>query len=225
MNDRNTEIISKADVFRAFADVMKAIANGCRLELLELMAQGEHSVEDLARLTGLAVTTTSAHLQSLKRAGLAVTRRERTSIRYRLAGDDVAELLALAKRVSLARNPRMKETLHAFMAEPKTSVSTVDPTMVTSDVLVIDVRPRDEFEAAHFPGAVSIPLDELEERCGEIDRDRAVVLYSRGQLCRLAREAASRLRAQGINASAMTDGVLEWRATKSISLDSSTQTV
>src|SRR5699024_7876828 len=108
MNEENMSELSKADVFDVFAEVMKAVANGRRLELLELMAQSEHAVEELARLTGMAITTTSAHLQTLKRAGLVLTRRERTSIYYRLADDDVAELYTAAKRVALARNPKLQ---------------------------------------------------------------------------------------------------------------------
>ncbi|WP_157405321.1 ArsR/SmtB family transcription factor [Actinopolyspora halophila] len=103
MDERNSGVVDKVSVFEAFAESLKAVANGRRLELLELMAQGEHAVEDLARITGMAMTTTSAHLQTLKRAGLVVTRRECTTIYYRLGGDDVAELYTAAKRVILSR--------------------------------------------------------------------------------------------------------------------------
>ncbi|WP_440313081.1 metalloregulator ArsR/SmtB family transcription factor [Leucobacter chromiireducens] len=219
MNDQNTNGLSKADVFDVFAEVTKAIANGRRLELLELMAQGEHSVEDLATLTGMGVTTTSAHLQSLKRAGLVRTRRQRTTIFYRLADDDVAELYTAAKRVALARSSKLRDVVQAYMGEPRAQGPTIDPAAVTSDMFVVDVRPKDEFDAAHFPGAVSIPLTELEDRYAEIPSGVEVALYCRGELCRLSREAAVWLREHGIDAKAMDEGIVEWRATGQIALD------
>ncbi|RGE20345.1 metalloregulator ArsR/SmtB family transcription factor [Leucobacter sp. wl10] len=219
MNDQNTNGLRKADVFDVFAEVTKAMANGRRLELLELMAQGEHSVEDLANLTGMGMTTTSAHLQSLKRAGLVQTRRRRTTIFYRLAADDVAELYTAAKRVALARNSRLRDTVQAYMSEPRAEGPTIDPAAVTSDMLVVDVRPKDEFDSAHFPGAISIPLAELEDRYTEIPAEAEVVLYCRGEFCRLSREAAVWLRERGLDAKSMDEGIVEWRATKEIALD------
>ena len=219
MKKENISGLSRADVFDVFAEVMKAVANGRRLELLELMAQNEHAVEDLARMTGMAITTTSAHLQTLKRAGLVLTRRQRTSIYYRLAGDDVAELYTAAKRVALAHNPKLQATLQTYMGEPRAQSPTIDPAAVTSDMFVVDVRPADEYETAHFPGAVSIPLGEIEERYTEIPPGSEVVLYCRGELCRFAREAAVWLRERGIDAKAMDEGIIEWRANKDIILN------
>lgn len=219
MNTQNMGELSKDDVFDVFGEAMKAVANGRRLELLELMAQSEHAVEELARLTGMAVTTTSAHLQTLKRAGLVLTRRERTSIYYRLADDDVAELYTTAKRVALARNPKLRDTVQAYLGEPQAQGPTIDPAAVTSEMFVVDVRPTGEFQAAHFPGAISIPMAEIKERHSEIPTDSEVVLYCRGELCRLAREAAVWLRERGVNARAMDEGIIEWRASKGVTLD------
>lgn len=105
------------------------------------------------------------------------------------------------------------------MSEPRAQGPTIDPAAVTSDMFVVDVRPADEFDAAHFPGAVSIPMAETKERYTEIPADAEVVLYCRGEFCRLSREAAVWLREQGVNAKAMDEGIIEWRATKDILLD------
>lgn len=218
MDEWNSGEPDKESVFDGFAEVVKAVANGRRLELLELMAQGEHSVEELARLTGMAMTTTSAHLQTLNRAGLVGRRRERTTIHYRLAGDDVAELYTAAKRVALQRSPRLREVLDAYLRQPRSEAPVIDPAAVTSSMFVIDVRPADEYDAGHFPGAVSLPLAELEDRIAEIPAGAQIVVYCRGELCRLAREAAVLLREHGLDARAMDEGVVEWRASKEIDL-------
>jgi DNA-binding transcriptional ArsR family regulator/rhodanese-related sulfurtransferase len=219
MNAWNSGGVSKEEVFDSFAEVVKAIANGRRLELLELMAQGEHNVETLARMSGMALTTTSAHLQTLKRAGLVVTRRERTSVLYRITGDDVAELYAAAKRVALLRYPKLRDALDDYMHQPVARTPLIDPSAVTSEMFVVDVRPRQEYDAGHFPSAVSIPQEELADRHGEIPHDAEVVVYCRGEFCRKAREAAVWLRGRGFAARAMDEGVVEWRATKEVDLD------
>jgi rhodanese-related sulfurtransferase/DNA-binding transcriptional ArsR family regulator len=211
----------KRDVFDGLAGLVKALANGRRLELVELIGQGEHAVEELARMSGMAVTTTSAHLQTLKAAGLVRTRRERTTIYYRLAGDDVAELYVVAKRVGLLRSPELRHVVRDYLADAPglADVPTLDPAAVTSAMTVVDVRPASEFDDGHFPGAVSIPLAELADRAHELPTDRPVVVYCRGELCRLAREAAGLLRERGWDAAAMDEGVIEWRASKAVDLD------
>jgi rhodanese-related sulfurtransferase len=137
---------------------------------------------------------------------------------YRLAGDDVAELFLAAKRAGLTRAPGLRESVATYLGGAGES-PTIDPAAVTQDMVVLDVRPREEFSAGHFPGALSVPLDELEERFGEVPRDRQVVVYCRGEFCRMARQAAARLRERGVDARAMDEGVLEWRVTKEVSLD------
>ena len=211
---------SKSSVFDALAAVVKATANPRRLELVELLAQGEHSVETLARMSAMGVTTTSAHLQTLKRAGLVQTRRERSTIYYRLAGDDVAELYLAAKRVGLRRSPEFRETVDAYaeQVDPGQSIPLIDASAVTSQMTVIDVRPRAEFDAGHFPGAVSLPLAEIGDRYAELAPGATVVVYCRGELCRMAREAARWLADRGIDARLMSQGVIEWRATKEVHL-------
>jgi DNA-binding transcriptional ArsR family regulator/rhodanese-related sulfurtransferase len=220
MESWNSSEEGKAAIYNAMADVVKALANGRRLELVELIAQGEHPVERLARMTGMGVTTTSSHLQTLKQAGLVKTRRERSTIYYRLAGDDVAELYVAAKRAGLRRSAKLRETVGSYMGQIDTDRPTalIEPSAVTSQMTVIDVRPREEFDAGHFPGSVSIPLPDLEDRYGEIPAGAEVVVYCRGEFCRMAREAAQWLCGRGIAAKAMDEGIIEWRVTKEIDL-------
>lgn len=212
----------KLAVFDSLSTVLKAMANGRRLELIELLAQGEHAVETLARMSDMGLTTASAHLQTLKRAGLVKTRREGTTIHYRLAGGDVAALYLAAKRAGLRRSSELRDTLVSYMAQADPSgkqVESIDPAAVTAEMTVVDVRPHEEFADGHFPGAISIPLDELEKRQHEIPDGSQVVLYCRGEFCRMAREAAAWLCERGIEAKAMDEGVIEWRATDRVALD------
>jgi len=200
--------------------VVKALANGRRLGLVELLAQGEHSVEQMAEISGMGVTSTSAHLQNLKQAGLVRTRRDGTRIYYRLAGDDVAALYLAAKQVGLARYPQLREALEGYMQEPGSgrAAPTIEPAAITGEMTVIDVRPEEEFRAGHFPGSISIPLAELADRVDEIDPGSRVVVYCRGEICRMAREAAGWLRERGIDALAMDEGVVEWRGNHDVEL-------
>lgn len=221
MDPWNTAEPVKGEMFDALAEVVKAMANGRRLQLVEVLAQGEHPVEVLARLTGMAVTTTSSNLQVLRHAGLVSTRREGTTVFYRLADDSVAELYLAAKRVGLRRSPRLRDAVGAYLGDLDGTArgSTIDPSAVTSAMTVIDVRPREEFDAGHFPGSLSIPLVDLPDRFTEIPSGATVVVYCRGELCRLAREAAGWLRDRGFDARAMDEGVIEWRVTKDVHLD------
>jgi len=211
---------TKESVFDALADVVKSFGSGRRLELLELLAQGEHSVDSLARMSGIGLTAVSAHLQTLKKANLVRTRRVGTTIYYRLASDDVAELYVVAKRVALRRSPELREAVAGYMDQvsPGVAAPTIDPAAVTSDMIVLDVRPGSEFDAGHFPGALSIPLAELDDRLGELPMDHLVVVYCRGEFCRMAREAAHRLRQRGLDACAMDEGVVEWRVSRGVDL-------
>lgn len=211
----------KLEVFDQLALIAKAVSNGKRLELIELLAQGEHPVETLSTMLGMGMTTVSAHLQQLKRAGLVSTRRVRTTILYQLAGDDVAQMYLAIKRVGMMRSPALRDALATYFSpdgsEPP--VMTIDPADVTSDMTVLDVRPRSEYEAAHFPGAISIPLGELQDRFGEIPAEKPVVVYCRGEFCKLARDAAAWLTARDTPAMAMDEGIIEWRATRAVNLD------
>ena len=207
------------ELYDQVARVGKAIGHGTRLEMVELLAQAEQSVEDLARITGNAVTTTSSHLQVLKRAGLVATRREGTRIFYRLAHENVAGLFVAMKAVSTAVLPAAEPAHNVQSACPEVPmIRSVDD---TREAFMLDVRPAREYQAGHFPGAVSIPLADLEERAGELPTDQRVIVYCRGEFCVLARDAARTLRARGIDAYAMDEGVLEWRAGGTVDLSKS----
>ena len=209
-----TGTTDRTEVFDTFAGVLKALANGRRLELIEVLAQGEHTVDTLATMTDSAVTTTSNHLQALKRAGLVATRREGTSIHYRLAGDDVVALFVAAKQVAVRRSPALATALTDYLGDTAEDAGedAASSAGLGADTLVIDVRPAEEYAAGHLPGAVSIPFPEFADRIDEVPADRPVALYCRGELCRRAREAASLLRSNGVDARAMESGVVEWRA-------------
>ncbi|MEV4126936.1 metalloregulator ArsR/SmtB family transcription factor [Nocardia sp. NPDC049707] len=209
----------KAMVFDAFANVVKAMSSGRRLELIELLAQGEHSVDALARMTGITVTTVSSNLQTLKHAGLVATRRAGTTIYYRLTDDDVAELYVAAKKVALRHSPGLREAVNTYMAAADPRGVAAGVPVMTEGMTVVDVRPRIEFEAGHVPGAISIPLDELPDRYQAIPAGTGVLIYCRGEFCRLAREAAAWLCERGIEATAMDEGIMEWRVSGEVALD------
>lgn len=210
----------KSEMFDQLASVGKALGNGKRLELLELLAQGERTVEALANEAGLGLSTTSAHLQVLRRAGLVASRREGTRIGYRLAGWDVASvyegLCILAKKHSPAAEKARADYLGAEHLTAAGAVEVSQEELLAladaGSVTVLDVRPEEEYAAAHIPGALSIPVDELPRRAAELPPDRQIVAYCRGAYCVLAYEAVDTLRAAGRAARRLRDGMLEWRA-------------
>jgi rhodanese-related sulfurtransferase len=209
MGDRD----AKNALFDLFAQVGKAMSSGKRLELLDLLAQGERTVEALARAAELGLTTASAHLQTLKRANLVATRREGTKIYYRLAGADVAALYALARNVASDHLPAVQAARAAYLG-PDTDQVTRDELLRRVDAgraTVIDVRPAEEYAAGHIPGAVSIPVEELAARLAEVPPDQEIVAYCRGAYCVLAHDAVRLLTAHGRPARRLTDGMLEWR--------------
>ncbi|WP_298591155.1 metalloregulator ArsR/SmtB family transcription factor [uncultured Kocuria sp.] len=218
MGDRQKKTV----LFEQLARVGKALGSGKRLELLDLLAQGERSVENLAAAAGLGLSTASAHLQVLKQAGLVTTRRDGTRIHYDLAGLDVARLYEQLRTVAgerVAEVERAREdylgTGHALGAEGVDDREVRREELLTraqaGEVTVLDVRPPEEYAAAHVPGAVSIPLEELAQRLGELPAEQEVVAYCRGAWCVLAHEAVDLLRTQGRQARRLEDGMLEWR--------------
>ncbi|MDX8056802.1 metalloregulator ArsR/SmtB family transcription factor, partial [Lentzea sp. BCCO 10_0798] len=196
-----------------FARVGKALASGKRLELLDLIAQGERTVDALAKSAELGLTTASAHLQTLKQANLVVTRREGTKIFYRLAGDDIAALFALLRTVADDRLPDVRTAREAYLGDDTDAVSREEllERVRSGRATVIDVRPAEEYAAGHIPGAVSVPLDELADRLAELPADQEVVAYCRGAYCVLSHDAVRLLTAQGRTARRLADGMLEWR--------------
>jgi rhodanese-related sulfurtransferase/DNA-binding transcriptional ArsR family regulator len=205
---------AKAELFDSLARVGSALGSGKRLELLDLLAQGERSVEALARAAGLGVTTASAHLQSLRHAGLVSTRREGTRIHYRLAGPDVAALYAALRDVAAAHSADVAAARAAYLGPADTERVTREELLVrarTGQVVVLDVRPAEEYAAGHIPGAVSMPLDQLADRLADLPADTDVVAYCRGAWCVLAHDAVRLLTARGRGAARLVDGMLEWR--------------
>jgi rhodanese-related sulfurtransferase len=204
----------KAALFDAIAVTGKALSSGKRLELLDLLAQGERSVDALARTAGLGLTTASAHLQTLRQAGLVTTRREGTRIYYRLAGQDVAALYALLQQVARDHQAAAGQARTAYLGPEDTDQLTRQELLDrvrAGTATVIDVRPAEEYAAGHIPGALSLPLDELQARLAELPDGAEIVAYCRGANCVLAHDAVRLLATRGRAARRLTDGMLEWR--------------
>jgi rhodanese-related sulfurtransferase/predicted transcriptional regulator len=205
----------KQALFAQFARVGKALSHANRLELLEFLAQGERSVDALAKVSGLSVANTSQHLQQLRRAGLVSARKEGVTVYYSLSGNDVVALVDKMRKVAerhlaevgqlVSRYLTVKDDLEPVPA--RELLKRVRQGLVT----VIDVRPEEEFAAGHLPGAVNVPLAELKKHLRDLDRDKEVVAYCRGPHCVLAFEAVARLRARGIKARRLRDGFPEWQ--------------
>lgn len=209
MGDR----VAKTTLFDHFARVGKAMSSGKRLELLDLLAQGERTVDALARAAELGLTTASAHLQALKRANLVATRREGTKIYYRLAGADVAMLYALLRDVANEHLAEVKIARAAYLGPSADQVTREEllRRLDAGQATLLDVRPAEEYAAGHIPGAVSIPLEDLADRLAELPVDQEVVAYCRGAYCVLAHDAVRLLAAHGRAARPLADGMLEWR--------------
>jgi ArsR family transcriptional regulator len=206
----------KRDLYAQFAAVAKAVANEHRLELLELVAQGERSVEALAERSGLSVANASQHLQHLRRAGLVAARRHAKFVLYRLADDAVLAMLAAMHRVAERNVGEVERILRSYFQrrddlEPVSRVE-LQRRMKRGLVTVLDVRPEDEYALGHLPGARSVPLSQLERRLSKLDRDTEIVAYCRGPYCVLSFEAVARLRQLGFKARRLEAGLPEWRA-------------
>jgi len=207
----------KAELFEQLARVGKTLGSGKRLELLDLLSQGSRSVADLATTAGLGLTTASMHLKALRDAGLVATTREGTTIRYRIAGDDVAALFAQLRVVAATHLGDVDVARARYLGtEDGEDTEQVDRAELlrrvqTGEAIVVDVRPALEFDAGHIPGAVSIPLDELPDRLSELPADVEVVAYCRGAYCVLAHDAVRLLIAHGRRAVRLAEGMLEWR--------------
>ncbi|MFL9683838.1 MULTISPECIES: metalloregulator ArsR/SmtB family transcription factor [Streptomyces] len=205
---------TKAALYDAFAASGKALASGKRLELLDLLAQGERTVDALAKAAGLNLTTASAHLQTLKQAGFVATRREGVRIHYRLAGEDVAQLLALLRKVADRHQAAVPAARDAYLgpdAGAELTREELRARVAAGSVVVLDVRPVEEYLAGHIPGAVSIPVDELASRVHELPEQTEIVVYCRGEYCVLAYDAVRMLTERGRQAIRLHDGMVEWR--------------
>src|SRR5262245_22321251 len=206
----------KPALFAQFAAVAKALAHAHRLELLEQLAQGERSVEVLADRTGLSIANASQHLQHLRRAGLVANRRDGKFVYYRLADEAVLELLSALQRIAERNVAEVERLVRSYFRnrdelEPVTRKELMQRTR-KREVMVLDVRPEDEFALGHLPSAVNIPLRQLEARLAELNPKQEIVAYCRGPYCVLSYEAVASLRARGFKARRLEDGLPEWRA-------------
>ena len=206
----------KAALYKAFAEVAKAIAHPHRLDLLEHVAQGERPVEALAAVARLSVANASQHLQRLRRAGLVIARREGKSVYYRLSDSSVLDFLAALHRVAEKNAVEAQQVIERFFRK-RDSLDAISRgellrRLRENSVTLLDVRPEDEFVLGHLPGAINIPLRELTSRLRQLPPGREVVAYCRGPYCVLSFEAIALLRERGFKAHRLEDGYPEWKA-------------
>jgi rhodanese-related sulfurtransferase/predicted transcriptional regulator len=203
---------AKNELHEAFAQVGKALANPHRIELLDLIAQGERPVEVLARRADISVALASAHLQALRRGGLVTSRRDGNRVLYRLAGDDAYEMLAALRTVA-SRLGDAERAAARYLGDPVEAVSREElmARVHAGAAVVVDLRPSEEFEAGHIAGAVSIPLPELEARLAELPVDLEIVAYCRGPYCAMSPQGVALLERLGRRVRRLEDGYPEWR--------------
>ena len=206
----------KDQLYEQVARIGKAMASPKRLELIELLCQGEKSVELLAAQAGISVKLASAHLRELRLARLVDTRKEGKYVVYRLASISVADLWVALRAQAEERLVELQVALTNLVSQggelEGIDRRTILKRAAAGDVLVLDVRPADEYAAAHLPHARSLPMDELKKRLAELPKDTPLVAYCRGPFCLMARSAVDLLRKRGYQAFHLSDGVAEWRA-------------
>lgn len=206
----------KDSIFEQFARVAAAFGSPKRVEIVDLLAQGERTVESIASATGMTLANTSRHLQVLRHAGMAASRREGLYVTYRVADDSVVAGYRGLRTLAESRVGEIGQLAEAFFGQVDGAEAVgVDELLARSkagEVVVVDVRPRVEFEAGHLPGALSIPLEELSHRLSELDPDTSVIAYCRGPYCVLAAQAVAQLRAAGLRAERLAVGPPDWHA-------------
>jgi rhodanese-related sulfurtransferase/DNA-binding transcriptional ArsR family regulator len=206
----------KSELFEQFARIGKAMASSARIELLDLLSQTERTVEQLAELTEMSIANVSQHLQVLRRAQMVQVRREGLYAFYRLADDSVFRLWQALRAVGETRLAEIERVVASYLRDRTTlepvTVQELENRLDEGDVVVIDVRPVEEFAAGHIPKARSIPVNELKRRLAELPRTGQIVAYCRGPYCVQSDEAVSLLRRQGFNARRLEVGLPDWRA-------------
>lgn len=206
----------KSALFEQLARVALALGSQGRLRILEFVAQGERSVENLAAMTGLSVANTSKHLQALRQAGLVVARKEGLRVYYSLAGDDVVALVSALRSVAEHRVAEVERLVRLWLAhrdemEPIPAAELLERAK-KGLVTVLDVRPAEEYAAGHIPGAINVPIDRLETFLSRLPKRREVVAYCRGPYCLMSFDAVEKLRKRGLRARRLENGLPEWRA-------------
>lgn len=203
-------------LYEQVARIGKALASPKRLELLEILAQGEKTVEALGAELAIDIKLASAHLKALRDARLVDSRREGKYVVYRLSGRDVSDLWVHLREVAEEHLLELRMAIDGMVAQPAKLASVDRGTLLEQarrgDVVVIDVRPQAEYDAGHLPYARSLPVAELEQRLAELPRRRQIVAYCRGPFCMFSDEALKLLHARGYKASKLLDGVSEWQA-------------
>jgi rhodanese-related sulfurtransferase/predicted transcriptional regulator len=202
----------KDALFEAIATMGKAFSSPRRLELLDLLAQGSRTVDQLARASEQSTANTSQHLQALHASGLVTRQREGTNVRYAIAGDDVLALCLALRDAAAARLAEVERAARDYLGDDVEALSRDElrAGLSRGDVVLIDVRPAEEYASGHIEGAQSVPLDEFERRLTELPADREIVAYCRGPFCAYAHDAVRRLRASGRSARRLADGWPEW---------------
>lgn len=203
-------------LYEQVARIGKALASPKRLELLEALAQSEKTVEALGEELSIDVKLASSHLKALREARLVESRRDGKYVVYRLSGQDVSDLWVNLREVAQEHLLELRMAIDRMVEQPD-KLSTINRKALLDqarrgEIIVIDVRPQAEYDAAHLPFARSMPLDELEQRLSELPRRREIVAYCRGPFCMLSDEALKLLRAKGYKAQKILDGVSEWQA-------------
>ena len=203
----------KNALFEAIALMGKAFSSPRRLELLDLLAQAPRTVDDLARSSEQSTANTSQHLQALHASGMVTRTREGTSVRYALAGDEALTVWLALRDASVARLAEVERAARDYLGDDVEVIGRDEllTRLGKGEVVLVDVRPAEEFEAGHIRGARSIPLDELEQRIGELPAGREVVAYCRGPFCAYAHEAVRRVKESGREARRLEEGWPEWR--------------
>lgn len=214
--DPSTKRTFKDQLFEQFARIGKGLASGRRLELLELLAQGERTVEELAAETGMSVANTSQHLKALREAQLVEVRRKGLYARYRLANEQVFALWQALRDLGSARLTEIRQIVETYLTDRESlrgiTCKELQQRLKDRSVVLLDVRPQEEYHAGHVPGARSIPLTELKGRLKELPKRKEIVAYCRGPYCVFADEAVALLRLRGRKATRLETGFPDWRA-------------
>ncbi len=214
MTDRAT----KEALFDGFADVAKELSNGRRAEIVDVLANGERSVESLASEVHQSIANTSQHLQILKSAGLVTPRRNGTFVYYRLSSPDVIAFWRALQGIARQTRGDIERLVREYLGDDDDDVEELTKEELWRRVkrkdklVVLDVRPREEYDAGHIPGAVSIPLEELKKRIKELPKSKQIVAYCRGPLCALAPEASRYLKTKGYRVKRLVEGAPDWEA-------------
>lgn len=204
----------KNKIYEQLARLVKALANPRRLEILELLAQGSHAVEQIAGQTDMSVANTSQHLQTMKRAQLVGTRREGVTVYYHLDGENVFRVWKALRNLGMEKNAEIERILQEFRKSREAldalTISELKSKIRNDQVSIVDVRPEEEFDKGHIASALSIPVDQLEKRMKELPENDEIVVYCRGPFCVFADDAVKMLKARGYNVKRLEEGYPDW---------------